>query len=195
MKVLFDFNFYFQSWIHGDQKSFKILFDYLMPKFMALAFNVTRSKETAEEITMNTFLQIWQMRDRYTHVEAPDHYFFGILRQQIAAYLRKKKIHTEELMEVHYRDVSDHDNVISVKEVKECYQVALDTLTEQQRKVFQMSREQYLTNKEIAEILNISVHTVNNHIKAAIKVMKAHFYNYPDIAMCLAIFYMLGSLL
>ncbi|ERJ59357.1 RNA polymerase sigma factor [Sphingobacterium paucimobilis] len=194
MKGVFDFNQYFQSWIHGDQKSFKILFDYLMPKFIALTFNVTKSREIAEDITMNTFLQIWQMRDRYAHVEAPDQYFFGILRQQIAAYLRKKKIDTEELVEKHYHEALNDDHVITMNEIKECYQLALNTLTEQQRKVFQMSREQYLTNKEIAVILNISVHTVNNHIKAAIKIMKAHFYHYQDIAICLVTFYLATEL-
>lgn len=189
MKEVFDFNLYFHAWIHGDQKSFKILFDYLMPRFLALTSKVTKNKEEAEEITMNTFVQIWQMRDRYNHVESPHLYFFGILRQQLAAHLRRKRTHTLELKESHHDEMSSDDSSIAVKELKECYQVALTKLTEQQRKVFQLSREQYLTNKEIATALNISVHTVNNHIKAAIKVMKAHFYQHQDIAICLLAVY------
>lgn len=185
MKSEFDFNKYFQSWINGDQKSFKILFEYLMPRFLALTAKVTKNKEEAEEITMNTFVQIWLMRERYKHVEAPVHYFFGILRQQIAAYLRKKKRVTFELNDQHYDILPSNDQTIAIKELRECYQVALAKLTEQQRKVFQLSREQYLSNKEIAIALNISVHTVNNHIKAAIKVMRAHLYQYEDIAICI----------
>ena len=50
---------------------------------------------------------------------------------------------------------------------------ALETLTPQQKRVFDMSRKDMKSHKEIADSLGISVYTVQQHISTALKVIRA----------------------
>ena len=50
--------------------------------------------------------------------------------------------------------------------------VAVDRMPEQRRRVFSLSRYEELSNKEIAERLNLSVKTVERHMTAALSQLR-----------------------
>lgn len=57
---------------------------------------------------------------------------------------------------------------------------ALETLTPQQKRVFDMSRKDMKSHKEIADSLGISVYTVQQHISTALKVIRAFLAKYAE---------------
>ena len=52
---------------------------------------------------------------------------------------------------------------------------AVKLLSNRQREVFELSRHHMLTNKEIAEQLNISISTVQDHLSASLKIIRTYF--------------------
>jgi len=62
---------------------------------------------------------------------------------------------------------------------------ALETLTPQQKRVFDMSRKDMKSHKEIADSLGISVYTVQQHISTALKVIRAFLAKYAETYMTL----------
>ena len=60
---------------------------------------------------------------------------------------------------------------------------ALETLTPQQKRVFDMSRKDMKSHKEIADSLGISVYTVQQHISTALKVIRAFLAKYAETYM------------
>ncbi|MDR3059859.1 MAG: sigma-70 family RNA polymerase sigma factor, partial [Prevotella sp.] len=50
--------------------------------------------------------------------------------------------------------------------------LVVENMPSQRKKIFKLSREQHLKNKEIAEILNISEKTVKNHLTLALKEIR-----------------------
>ncbi len=170
-----------KAWSKGNDRAFRAIFDYFRPRLLAASLRNVAHKEIAEELVMNTLLKIWQLRPKVTHIEDLEHYIFGMMRQQIAGHLRKKIAHTVSITEIPLEELGATAlPELSYREIAERYQAALDKLPPQRKKIFLMSREEALGNAEIARQTKLSVHTVNNHIKASLKIIKNEFQDHPD---------------
>ncbi|MEO6289526.1 MAG: sigma-70 family RNA polymerase sigma factor, partial [Ginsengibacter sp.] len=62
-------------------------------------------------------------------------------------------------------------NDLENKEIQQYFHRAVNTLTSQQSLVYKLSREEGMKHHEIAELLNISPHTVKNHISLALRTI------------------------
>ncbi|MNR19815.1 positive control sigma-like factor [compost metagenome] len=104
------------------------------------------------------------------------------MRQQIAGLMRKRVLQTQSLdtMPIEFFGSTSQPE-ISHKEIMELYHAALDKMPQQRKKIFLMSREEAMSNAQIAEKMGLSIHTVNNHIKASLKGLKKEFNDNPEI--------------
>ncbi len=76
----------------------------------------------------------------------------------------------------------DHTEQISEKKMKELLSGALETLTTQQRKVFELRRMQDRSLDDIAEEMGLSKNTVQNHLGIAIRRVRAFLLTHLDMA-------------
>lgn len=170
-----------KAWSKGNDRAFRAIFDYFRPKLLAATLRNVTHKETAEELVMNALLKIWQLRSKVENINDLENYIFGIMRQQIAGHLRKKIAQTVSISDVPLDELGATVlPELSYREIAERYQTALDKLPPQRKKIFLMSREEALGNAEIARQTQLSVHTVNNHIKASLKIIKNEFHDHPE---------------
>lgn len=79
---------------------------------------------------------------------------------------------------IDYSDVTNQH--VQTNELEIILDKALKKLTPRQRQIFEMSRNEQMTHKEIAEILGISVFTVQEHISIALKSIRQCLKEYPD---------------
>jgi len=171
-----------KSWADGDDQAFRAVFDYFRPRLLAASQKMIKNNMDAEELVMNVMLKIWQLRLKANNIEHLDEYIFGILRQQIAGLMRKRILETAPIDDIPMEQLgSISAPELSQREILERYKAALLKLTDQQRKIFLMSREEEMGNHQIAAQTNLSVHTVNNHIKASLKVLKNEFQDHPEV--------------
>jgi len=171
-----------KAWADGDDQAFRAVFDYFRPRLLAASQKMVKNNLDAEELVMNVMLKIWQLRLKASDIERFDDYIFGIMRQQIAGLMRKRILETEPISDIPIEQLgSISPPELSHREILERYSAALLKLTQQQRKIFLMSREEEMGNHQIAAQTNLSVHTVNNHIKATLKVLKNEFRDHPEV--------------
>lgn len=171
-----------KAWVEGDDYAFKSVFDYFRPRLLAAALKMVKNSEDAEELVMNVLLKTWQLRLRAADINRLDDYIFGIMRQQISGFMRKQIIETRPINDIPLEQLGSTSlPELSQREIGERYRAALLKLSEQRRKIFLMSREEEMSNHAIAEQANLSVHTVNNHIKASLKVLKKEFQDNPEV--------------
>lgn len=154
-----------------------------------------KNHEDAEELVMNTLLKVWQHKQRLAEVRKFDDYLFGILRQEIAGRARKKVHHAISFEDIKTRDldaIATEEFDLNYQELQTRYLAAVEKLTPKQREVFLYSREQDLSQQEIAEKTGLSANTVNNHITTALKVLRNEIKEYP--LTLLPILYYLSSI-
>lgn len=170
------------AWINGNEFAFKFIFDYFYPRLLAASLKLVKNQEDAEELVLNALLKIWQNKHRMKEVNKNlADYLFGILRQEISGLSRKKVFITEGLEDIPLQELGTVDHPeFTLKDLQFRYRSALNKLTPKQREIFLLSRDQELSQQEIANSMGISVNTVSNHISASLKMMRKELQDYPD---------------
>jgi RNA polymerase sigma-70 factor (family 1) len=172
---------YITDWVNGDDMAFRHIFNHYYPRLVPVSLKWVKQREDSEELVMNVFLNIWQFRQRLEHVDNFEKYIFKILRNQAADLMRKNIWSFEQLDKSALEQLSiPEGGELSFRQMERIYQMAIDRLPEKRREVFLMSREQGMSHQEIADRNNISVNTVNNHIKAAMKIIRNDMGEYAD---------------
>ena len=169
------------DWVGGDERAFKKVFDYYLPKLTAASFRSIKKREESEELALNVLLNIWQYKLHIHTINDFEDYLYGILRNQISRYNRKKLLLTDELESVPLNNLGTVEHPeLSIRELQLRYEAALNKLPAKQREVFLLSREQGMSQKQIAQQKNISVNTVNNQITSSLKFLRKEFQDYPE---------------
>lgn len=179
---------YIKAWINGHEEAFRDVVEGYFYLMSAFARQMVSNQQDAEELVMNAFLKLWQHKHRIAYVTRPDQYLFGILRREIVAHARKQVLPTEPIENIDLAKLGTISHPeIGLEELRHKYQSALNKLTPRQRTVFELSREQELTQQEIAESTGLSVNTVGNHINAALKVFREEMSEYPSTLLVFAL--------
>jgi len=156
----------------GSEKHFKMLFDAYWDKLHALANNTLDRPEDAEDVVQEIFIDIWNRRSSL-QVDDINAYLYGCVRFGIAKKLKKTISHrTEEIFD-HIRDHTDLESNIEWQDLLDFVAGRIEELPDRCREIFKLSRYEQLSNKEIAEKLNLSTSTVENQINKALKILKA----------------------
>lgn len=117
---------------------------------------------------------IWENRQNFEIKQTLKAYLFQAARNKSFTYIRDKKIpvYLEEMegMEI----VQNYDSELELQELHHLIEEAVSLLPDKCREIFRKSREENLTNKEIAGQLHISEKTVEGQITIALKKIRIH---------------------
>jgi RNA polymerase sigma-70 factor (ECF subfamily) len=165
----------------SDKRAFAVLYNMYAGKCLAFVQSLIKDGDAAKDITHDIFVKVWLKRDVISKVDNFSSYLFRMAHNAVMDKLDteviKRRFMTEQMI------ISDNfrsyvDERVSVEELQILIFKALSNMPEQRRKIFTLSRYKGMSNSEIAQIFNISVRTVENHITNAL----------TDIRMILAEF-------
>jgi RNA polymerase sigma-70 factor (ECF subfamily) len=161
----------------GNSFAFEKLYFSYSKKLYNFAFNILKSKEDAEGIVQNVFTKIWETRSEINNDMSFGGYIFRIAKNMMLNQLRKRIIEKEYINYLHTRPEDTSlpvEQVVNFMELNLEIERIINELPEKRRKIFKLSRDEGLTYKEIAEILNISVNTVNTQISKSLECIRDH---------------------
>lgn len=177
-------------------EQFMELFEKYKSPIYAYVQRTTGDQYVAEEITQEVFIKLWKRRDRFSEIENTDHYIYRMAHNACMNWFKKLALdaklarEVKERMKMESNDVEDH---IAQQEAMALLQKALDTLSPQRRKVFELSRKEGMRLQEIAEQMGLSFHTVNHHLVAALSQIREYFLTHgKDKALLLLIFVLIS---
>jgi len=154
-------------------KAYKQLYFLFCDGLHRFCYSLVKSNEVAEEIVSDVFIKVWQIRSQMDQIDNLKVYLYAITKNFSLNYITKSsknpidqldQINVEAFIEFK----SPEDLYISGEIIKKIKELAQD-LPSKCRMIFQLVREEGLTYKEVASILNISVLTVRNQIAIATK--------------------------
>lgn len=158
----------------GDQLAFKHLFyQYTDPLERFITYYI-HDREKAQELVLDIFTYLWENRERFEIKLTLKAYLFQSARNKAFTCIRDKKVpvYLEDLCTTEIGQ--DFNPDIELQELHSLIQEAVSILPDKCREIFRKSREEYLTNKEIAEQLHISEKTVEGQITIALKKIRAY---------------------
>jgi RNA polymerase sigma-70 factor (family 1) len=155
----------------GDKLAFRHLFEsYFTPlcRFMHIYVHETA---LVEELALDIFIYIWENRKILSIQISLKAYLFQAARNKCLNVLRKEKL-TVSLEQTEI-DVEETNGLsLETEELYQIIQEAVLALPEKCKEVFQLSRNENLTNQQIATQLNISIKTVEAQITKALRRIK-----------------------
>jgi RNA polymerase sigma-70 factor (family 1) len=162
----------------GNELYFKKVFDQYHQKLYFFILYKTRSEYIAEEVVQMAFTKFWQCRQSLREEYTISTQLYRMATTILIDFLRKynnKDAVTAGLDTVNIEaGVDSTYEKISGTELQKRISAAVNELPPVRRQVFEMSREQGMTYREIAETLCVSSKTVETHIYKALKQIKKH---------------------
>lgn len=163
--------------IEGEEDAFCELYAAYKNRLIYFAMRFLKSREYAEDIFQDAFTIVWQER-RFINPDALfSAYLYTIVRNRILNQLRdlsyQDKLREQILSQAVNYTNETRDEIIA-NDLRQFISCALQQLTPRQREIFEMSREQQMSHREIAEVLGISVNTVQESISISLKTLRAY---------------------
>ncbi|MCI4648844.1 RNA polymerase sigma-70 factor [Phaeodactylibacter sp.] len=140
---------------------------------------------TAEDLAQEVFLRFWEKRHKIEINSSLGAYIRRMAINEGLGYLRRNKRWEQEAFEPgHEPGVDDSaEEQFLHEEMQANVTAAINQLPPKCRTVFQLSRYEELTYKEIAEQMDISVKTVENQMGKALRVLREKLQHYLQIAL------------
>ena len=172
----------------GDKKSFDRLFVALYPRLTAYA-TLFLDSDAAEDVVQELFVYLWEHLGKLVIHSSLEAYLFKSVYQRCLNQIKQRKMKDTYHRQVEERlsaieqqafdpEMNDPVRQLFLSDLKQDMRQAIAELPDRCREVFMMSYIYELKNKEIAEILNISVNTVENHIANALKTLRTKLKKY-----------------
>jgi len=159
-----------------DKSAVDELFSYYYPRLYHFSKSILKIETDIDDILQEVFVKIWLNRQKISNVATFNAYIFTITKNEVLNLIRSSlKDHTFK-DELYHRSVAEEyqtQNQLEFDEIKTGIDHIVSSLPEKRQQVFILSRTEGFSNKEIAQQLNISEKTVEDHITHAIKHIKS----------------------
>jgi RNA polymerase sigma-70 factor (family 1) len=162
---------------YDDTFAYKELYLSFYNSLLTFALSYVKSREQAEEIVSDVFINIWERRKRIDSINNLKVYLFIATKNTALNYLSRqnKTVITDineeaaELRSVYF----DPEQLLITAEMIALIKAAINQLPPKCKIIFKLVKEDELKYKEVAEVLDISIKTVENQISIALKKIGA----------------------
>lgn len=170
----------------GDAGVFSYLFRKYYKNLVLYAGTYIPEKEICEDIVQGIFCNIWRDRDKIVIKTSFKSYLLVSVRNRCLDDLRHRKIKNEYLaFELKYRNRNEAFDYIFYSDLISQLDIAMNKLSPEERKIFELSRVSNLKYDEIAEQLNMPVKTVEKRISSVLKQLKVYLKDFLPILFIL----------
>ena len=162
----------------SDPEAYEQLFRALHDALFRYARYITSDAATARDIVQDVFLQLWEMRRELDPARSIKSLLYRMVRNAAYNHQRNRRTRGDLLQKELKLAQQDEpvlpDRILSAKRLDERVKTWIDELPERQREALLLSRYEDLSHKEVAEVMDISPRTVNNHLVKALKTLREH---------------------
>lgn len=159
--------------MNGDEMAFNRFMEHYSSRLYHYAFALLGQKESAEEIVSDVFFEVWKNRKDLGQIENMNAWIQTITYRKAISCLRKdtgkSELSFDEIGDFVFEPVQSPDEEMISKEEMAKINNAIQQLPPKCKHVFFLAKMEGLPYKEIAEMLDISVKTINNHIAFALE--------------------------
>jgi RNA polymerase sigma-70 factor (family 1) len=172
----------------GDTETFRKLFKVYYRRLFLYAKSYVGDPGDAEDIVQDLFYHLWENRKEINIYTSLTSYFFRAIHNRCIQFLRHKKVvegyESQHLLKIKEAEIlcnSSSDftfTELQFEEIQNIFSRTNNTLPDKTREIFKLSREDSMSNKEIASLLKLQVKTIEYHITKALKTFHGAMKDY-----------------
>lgn len=159
----------------SDDAAFKILYDRHIQNLYRYASKLKFSNEERDDVLQEIFLSVWNRRLELK-IDNVQSWLYMAVRKKILENLRNQKVKDSYINSLSnfispfYDSITDQ---LQEKQLKEFIEKEISKLPPKMRRIFIMSRMDYLSHKEIAETLSLSESTVKKQVNNVLRIFRS----------------------
>ena len=161
--------------MRGDKKSFDGLYNYYYPKLYTFSKSFLKVEDDINDILQETFIKLWDNRHNIKNVETFNSWIFTVTKNAVVSFFRTKIKDRDFEGRVKQMATSERlvfNSDLEYEDLKERVEQIIDQLPEKRRKIFKLSREEALSYRDIAERMDISIKTVEDHMLYSLRFLR-----------------------
>jgi RNA polymerase sigma-70 factor (ECF subfamily) len=164
----------------GDEHAFEAMFRAYRDDLVGFVTSMLRSPDLAREVVQDLFLRIWQHRDLWEPNGPLNTYLFRAARNRAIDHIRhdraeltlRDRAMREGSVTIAQPTSEPADRLVRAADLRDAIARAVDELPDRCREVFRLRRQHHLTNAQVAEVLGISVKTVEVQMTRALGYLR-----------------------
>lgn len=158
---------------NGDHKAFEVVFITYFKKIKLFIFGYIKSEEDAEELAEDLFVTLWTKRQSIDTSKSFSAFMHTMARNAAINFLERKYIHQIYLSNATFQELTStaEDDMIA-KELGLQIDDVVDSMPAQRKQIYNLSRNEGLSNEEIALRLNTTKRNVESQLSLALKEIR-----------------------
>ena len=173
----------------GNEHSFKLLFTTLWNPLLNFTFRIVKDVQIAENILQDIFAHLWQNRQNLDEEGNLKSYLYTSAKNKALNHLKRPDTYFESTDDNEYLLNDEVTERVINEELETAIDKAIDSLPEKCKMIFKMNKNDKLTYKEIADILNISQKTVETQMSRALKKLRIMLAHLAKVIIFIKIFF------
>ena len=170
----------------GDHAAFTEVYDRFSPKIFYQVNQMLRDPEVAKDITQELFITVWSKAVNIRDDVKLGGYLYVAAQNSVFKYIQRSKLQGDYLQSLaefssQLRDTTTES--IDEKELHKLIDLHISKLPPKMREIFELSRVEELSYREIAVQLDISEQTVKNQVSSALKILREKVAPHASSAM------------
>ncbi|MES2265960.1 MAG: RNA polymerase sigma-70 factor [Bacteroidota bacterium] len=162
---------------HDDRKAFETLYHKYSGKAYQVAYNLFRDSDVCQDLVQELFIDLWAKRNTL-RITSLEWYLKVAIKNRVLMYIRTQKATLDLSAIATLTEKYSTDSKLMQNDISHLLEEGVERLPEKCRQIFTLSRKEYLSNKEIASRLNISVKTVENQMTIALRYLRTGLSDY-----------------
>jgi RNA polymerase sigma-70 factor (family 1) len=168
----------------SDEKAFHALYQRYFPKVYAMSLHYMPDVFRAQDMVQEVFGRVWQHRHELQTIRHFEAWVITITRNLLINELRKLYPPGWQPQDT---ENTDPQKKLEYRELENLLKAAIGKLSARQREVYQLSRIEGFSHKEIARQLGISIDVSREHLSKALRNIRAFLLEEYGVAGMLAI--------
>ncbi|MFA6086585.1 RNA polymerase sigma factor [Mucilaginibacter sp.] len=156
----------------GDRTAFDQFYAKYWKPLYRLAFKILKDEEDSEDVIQETFFRFWENRKKLesTHIKG----WLSTTSYRLVLKILQTRKQQDGIDGISHEEplAEPADQSLDMRQLQLQIDACVEKLPDQCRNVYKLSREEYLSVKDIANKLNISPNTVEIHITRALKKIR-----------------------
>ncbi|SHF38228.1 RNA polymerase sigma factor [Pedobacter caeni] len=158
-----------------DRSAFTEIYDRYNSLLYIYAFKKLKDKEEAQDVVQETFIKLWNNRSGFQLSTSLAGYLYTAVRNRsfdLFAHHKISAVYINSLQSFLNHNESATDHLIREKELTILIEKEISNLPPRMKEIFEMSRKEFMSHKEIADKLGLSEHTITTQIKRALRILR-----------------------